>query len=69
MLILLTSGEVFYPTTSTIMTFGTHTLDGSLYLPIILECCARKNIDNNLFSNSSVPVLVTDELNAQILVL
>jgi len=68
MLILLTSGEFFHPTTSTIMTFGTHTLDGSLYLPIILEGCTGKNIDN-LFSNSSVPVLVTDKLNAQILVL
>jgi hypothetical protein len=38
------------------MTFGTHTLDGSLYLPVILECCDAKNIDNNLLSNSSVPV-------------
>ena len=48
------------------MTFGarahthTHTLDGSPYLPINFECRAGKNIDNNLFSNSSVPILVTD---------
>ena len=59
MLILSTSGEFFYPTTaSTIMTFGTHTLDGSPYLPIILECCAGQNIDDNVSSNISVPVAI-----------
>ena len=37
-LILSTSAEFFYPTTtSTIMTFGTHVLDGLLYLPITVE--------------------------------
>jgi hypothetical protein len=62
MLILSTSGEFFYPTTtSKIMTFGTHTLDGSLYLPVILECCDGKNIDNNLLSNSSVPAAIEYE--------